>query len=504
MVRVELRGGAAVRVAPRPADRGRWRRMTGELGTKAARGSLWLGAVNLVSKGSQMVVTLALAALLTEGELGVVALAVSLVNLGQVVQSIGVYDVISRTERDSRRMAGTVLTLSVGAGLFLGLVLVAVASPVTEALGVPDAAGPVRLAALGLPFAAAGGVQLALLHRELDFRRRMVPDGGSAVLGAAVTIVFALDGAGPMSLVAGFVCASVAQPLLGALMGGGIRPCWDSRAAVEALRWVAIVGPAAVVAALLVNLDYLAVGRLLGPEAVGVYSLAYRLAWVPYITVAIVLGAVAFPVFTRLCRRDGPLREMVSRFTRAVLVLTGGLYLALAVLADRVVLLGARWADAATPLVLLCGYGLGICLLQIWYQAVKATGHARRYLALECSHLGLLVAGLALLTPFGIEVVAAVQFAAAWLMLPIAWHVLARLEAAPPVQELTGIVSRVLAACVLGALPAVLLDQAGSFGSADSVPGALGEGLVLMAGYTAATLAFHRRELLALRRGGLR
>ncbi|WP_410645560.1 oligosaccharide flippase family protein [Amycolatopsis sp. lyj-346] len=474
--------------------------MTTALGTRAVRGSLWLGVVNLVSKSSQMLVTLVLAALFTEGQLGAVALAVALVNLGQVVQSIGVYDVIGRTEGDPRRTAGTVLTLSVGAGIVLAVALAAAAGPLTALLGTPDAAGLVRLAALGLPFSAAGGVQMGLMHRELDFRRRLLPDGGSAVLGAVLTVVLAACGAGPLSLVLGLLATAVSQPLLGALARGGVRPCWDTAAAREVLRWVAVVGPAAVVGALLVNLDYFAVGHVLGPDAVGVYSLAYRLAWVPYIMVAVVLGAVAFPVFTRLRREGAPLGGAVTRFTRAVLVVTGGLYLALAVLSGHVVLLGERWAAAAGPLVLLSGYGAGICLLQIWYQAVKATGHVRRYLALETTHLVLLAAGLATLTHAGIEAVALVQCAAAWLVVPLAWRVLAGLGVAPPVAELAGMSARVALACVAGAVPAVALGR--WFG--DSLPGAVAEAAVLVAGYAGATVLLQRTALTELRRGGLR
>jgi O-antigen/teichoic acid export membrane protein len=475
--------------------------MTDTLGSRAVRGSLWLGVVNLVSKSSQMLVTLVLAALLTEGQLGAVALAVALVNLGQVVQSIGVYDVIGRTELDPRRMAGTLLTLSVGAGLLLAAALVAAAGPLTTLLGTPEAAGLVRLAALGLPFSAAGGVQMGLMHRELDFRRRILPDGGGAVLGAALTVLLAACGTGPVSLVLGLVGTAVAQPLLGTLVGGGVRPRWDTAAAREALRWVTVIGPAAIVAALLVNLDYLAVGHVLGPAAVGVYSLAYRLAWVPYIMVAVVLGAVAFPVFTRLRREGRPLGEAVARFTRAVLVVTGGLYLTLALLADRVVLLGARWADAAGPLVLLSGYGAGICLLQIWYQAVKATGHVRRYLALETTHLVLLAAGLVLLTDAGIGAVAAVQLGAAWLVVPLAWRVLRGAGVAPSWAELAGTLGRVVLACAAGAVPAVALAQAGWFGTATSWPGTVAEALVLVAGYVGATLLLQRNALAELRRG---
>lgn len=115
--------------------------MSSGLGTRAVRGSLWLGAANLVSKSSQMLVTLVLAAVLAEAQLGAVALAVSLVNLGQVVQSIGVYDVISRTERDPRRMAGTMLTMSAVAGVLLAAALVAAAGPITALLGTPGPPG---------------------------------------------------------------------------------------------------------------------------------------------------------------------------------------------------------------------------------------------------------------------------------------------------------------------------------------------------------------------------
>lgn len=475
--------------------------MTSRLGARAVRGSLWLGVVNLVSKSSQMLVTLVLAALLTESDLGLVALAVSLVNLGQVVQSIGVYDVISRTEHDPRRMAGTVLTMSVAVGAVLAVVLLVAAEPITALLGAPDAAPLVRLAALSLPFSAAGGVQMGLMHRDLDFRRRLLPDGGGAVLGGAVTVVLALHGTGPAALVIGLLCTAVAQPVLGTLVGAGVRPRWDAAAATEAMRWIAVVGPAAVVAALLVNVDYLAIGHVLGPDAVGVYSLAYRLAWVPYIMVAVVLGAVAFPMYTKVIRagHNDRLPAAVSRFTRAVLVVTGGLYLALAVLSDRVVLLGARWAPAATTLILLSGYGLGICLLQIWYQAVKATGHIRLYLALETTHLVFLVVSLTALTRHGVQAVAAAQLVAVWSLVPLTWWALSRLAVAPAPRELADLAVRLIAAGAAGAIPAVALNRAGFFGAADHLPGALAEAVVLVLGYAAGTWLAQRGALGELR-----
>ncbi|MEU4745563.1 oligosaccharide flippase family protein, partial [Actinosynnema sp. NPDC023658] len=351
------------------------------------------------------------------------------------------------------------------------------ADAIALAVDAPPAAPRVRLAAVSLPFSAVAGVQMGLLHRDLDYRRRLLPDAGGAVLGAVVTIALAVAGAGPYSLVSGVVCTAVAQPVLAVVVGVRVRPVWDADAAAEAARWIAVVGPGAVVAVLLINVDYLAIARVHGPEAVGVYSLAYRIAWVPYILVAVVLGGVVLPLCAKLLREGQGLSEVVGRFTSAVLVVTGGLYAVTAVLADRVVVFGARWEAAALPLALLCLYGLGISLLHLWYQVLKAAGHARRYLALEVTHLVALVGGLLVFTRQGVVAVALVQVAAAWLVVPCTWWALARRGIGPPLRALVRGVAGVVAAA--GCCAAVAFLAGDVFGPPGSVVGALGEGVVL-------------------------
>ncbi|WP_158883500.1 oligosaccharide flippase family protein [Amycolatopsis anabasis] len=478
--------------------------MSERLATAAVRGSLWLGLINLISKGSQVVVTVALAAFLTEGDLGLVTFVVSLVNIGQVVQSMGVYDLISRAESDPGRTAGIVLTLSVGTALVLTGVLLVTARPIAALLGSPATAGLLQFAALCLPFSAVGGVQMGLMHRELNFRRRLFPDAGSAVLGAVVTVVLAVCGEGPRALVFGLLCTAIAQPLFAFLAGVRVRPRWDRARAGEALRWVGVVGPAAIVAALLLNVGYPVIGHVLGPEVMGSYSLAYRIASVPLLTVAVVLGAVAFPVYSRLIRsgRSAELPVAVGRFTWATLVATGGLYLVAAALGDRVVLLGERWSTASGVLVVLCAHGLATCLLQGWYEAIRAAGRPRSYLVLQCLHLLVLLVALASLTRFGVLAAAASHVLAVWLLLPVAWFVLMRLDLAPSARGLARQVTGLLVAALVSAVPVLVLDGLGCFGPPTSVLGALAEAVVLLTAYAAATVLTQRKavqELCALR-----
>ncbi|SMD20987.1 oligosaccharide flippase family protein [Lentzea albidocapillata] len=459
----------------------------------AVRGSLWLFAVNLVSKSSQIVVTLALALFLTEADLGAVALVVSVVNIGQVVQAMGVYDIVSRTALDPLRTAGTVLTMSVATGAALTAIIIAAAHPIAAALGAPEAAGMLRLAALTLPFTAAGGVQMALMHRDLDFRRRMLPDAGGMLVGAAVTVTLAANGTGPTALVLGLLCTAVAQPVLAAVAGARIRPVWDQEAAAEAAKWLAVVGPGALIAVLLINVDYLAIGHVLGPEAVGGYSLAFRIAWVPYIMIAVVLGGVLFPICAELVRsgRRDRLPATLHRFTIATLVVTGGLYVVVALSAQGIVVLGEQWAGAAGLLVLLCGYGLGLSLLHVWYQVIRAAGHARQYLALEAAHLVLLLTALVFTTQRGPAAVALTQVTVVWLLVPVTWLVLARngLAFPVPLRAIAG-VGGAAAACL--AISTVLPDST-------TVTGLIATGLLLLATYCAIALPLNRTVLIGLK-----
>ncbi|MCO1658244.1 oligosaccharide flippase family protein [Pseudonocardia humida] len=473
------------------------------LGASAARGTLWLGLVNLISKGSQMAVTVVLAAFLTENELGLVTLAVSLANIGQVVQSMGVYDVITRTRRDPDAMAGTIFTASVAIGLVLAVAGVLGSDVIAGLLGAPEAAPLIVLTALSLPFTAAGGVQMGVMHRTLDFKRRMLPDAGSAVTGAAVTVALAGAGVGEYSLAIGVLCTAVLQPLLGVLAGVRIRPRWDRAAAAEAGRWTAVVGPAAVVAILLINVHYPILARSLGADAVGVYSLAFRIAWVPYIMIAVVLGAVAFPVYTRLKQLNAGMSAAVGMFTHLLLVIVGGCYIVALLLADHIVVLGQRWEPAVPVLMLLCAWGLALCVLQTWYEAIRAADKPKWYLALQATHLVLLAVGLSIAAPFGLVPAAIAQASAAIVLLPVAWFALRGAGVAPPVS----VMARSLLGPAAGALGCLAVSRgAAAIGLLDdpsSLPVALGLGVALLATY-AGVVSLVDRAAVAQMRGLLR
>lgn len=358
----------------------------------AGKGSAWLALINLFSRGAQMGMTIVLAAIFTQQEMGLVALVLAVLNIGQVIMSMGVYDLIAHAP-DPRAAAGTVATMSVGVATVFAALCVGGAPVLAQILGAPDAVNLIRAAFLSLPFTAYAGVQLAFLHRGLDFRRRLIPDAGSAITGAVVTIVLALAGVGVMSTAIGVVTTAVLAPLLGLLIGVRVPFVFDKDLARQALRWAGLVGPAAVLGLAVQNADYLVITRMLDTAATGVYSVAYRIAFVPFLIIGIVLGSVAIPVYTQLQRDNAHSRipEMIGRF----LGLTGasviGLCVVVAAMADHVDLLGTRWSGAAWPMRVLCLYTIGMSLLTTLASALRACGRPGRFLWSQIAHFVILI-----------------------------------------------------------------------------------------------------------------
>jgi PST family polysaccharide transporter len=468
----------------------------------AGVGTLWLGAITILTRGSHMMVAVVLAAFLSPADLGLVAVAVTLFNVGAVLQVMGVNDVIARTAGDPDRMAATMMSLSVGIGAVLALLGVLLAEPLATLLGEPAAAPLVRLTMAGLPFAAAAGVQMGVMHRALDFRRRLIPDGGAVIAGGVVTVVLAAGGAGAYSLAIGILTISVLQPVLGVLVGIRVRPGWDRRAAAEAVRWMWVVGPGALVAVLVLNVGYVAVARSLGPDEAGLFALAFRIACVPFLVLAMVLGAVAFPAYSRMIREGdrADLPAATARFTHAVVVTAGGTCALIALLSGHVGLLGAQWRPTAPVLVVLAGWALAFCLLHSWLVAVRAAGPPRAYLALQIAQLAILIVLLAILAPTGVTPTAVAYVMSAAVLLPPAWLVLRRAGAAPTSRPTARAVLHTAFAAALTWAVHIVLTRSGLLIRPDDVSDALIDAVLLASVYAGVLVAVDPEVRLLVRR----
>jgi lipopolysaccharide exporter len=266
----------------------------------AAREVPWALLTYAVSRGINVLTTVALSRVVTPREFGLVALAALTIQTISMFNDLGLGGaLITRQDLDERSM-GTMLTLMLGMHALITIVLVAIAPLVADLFREPRLTGILIALAATVVLAGASWFQEALLQRELRFRRRFVSQLVQSATYAVVALSLGIAGAGVWSIVIGQAAAmTVYSIVLLFLAPIRVRPAFDraaARMAFGAGRGFMVQGG---LDFLRRNVDYFAVGRFLGARNLGFYSMAYRIGELPYAAIADPVARVSFPAFAR-------------------------------------------------------------------------------------------------------------------------------------------------------------------------------------------------------------
>lgn len=264
------------------------------------------------SKAITIVATVVLAGLLSPSDFGVVALSFLAINLIGLFRDLGLGGALVLRRDLDRRGTGTVLTLMVGMGFTLALLIALLAPLVAELFAEPRMTGVVRVLALTLLFGGLNWFYETLLQRELEFRARTIASMTMSLVYASTAITLAALGAGVWSLAVGWAAGWAAQSVaLLAVAPYRVSPAFDSRAARSVFRTARGFLAQGALTFAYQNVDYLAVGRILGAGPLGLYGMSYRLSELPYWALADPIAQATFPGFARMRERG---EEIVSAF----------------------------------------------------------------------------------------------------------------------------------------------------------------------------------------------
>ncbi|MDB5897350.1 MAG: polysaccharide biosynthesis protein [Ramlibacter sp.] len=353
---------------------------------------------------------LVLTRLLVPEAFGVMLIANATWLVVTLASDLGFRQVIVRSPRAAEReFLDTVWTLKLLQGVLVAVLLllsaVAISGagstkliPAASTLADPELPRVIAWLGLAALLGATESTKLATAMRELQLARLVAIDLGSQLLGLAVTITFALAGAGVASLVAG-TCAAAACRAAGShvlLPGTYDRLHLDPRACREVLAFGLPVLLTSCAGCIVANGDKLILGWVLGASSLGAYAIAVLLISPFHDLLSKMLGQVAYPALSRVYASDAAaLRRAYLRMrgvTDLGCVVTAGL---LATCGDTVVrvLYDDRYAEAGTFLCV-----LAISLLGIRYRLLSyvflVIGRPRLMLYEQAAHMLALFVGV--------------------------------------------------------------------------------------------------------------
>ncbi|MGZ4758682.1 MAG: lipopolysaccharide biosynthesis protein [Acidimicrobiales bacterium] len=371
------------------------------LGRKVRRGAAWSTAEVAVARLGQFATTAVIARLLDPKDFGVFAVALVVHAIVVNISELGVSAALIRDDDDrATRGAPTVATIAIASSLVLGGLMALSAPLLARLLGSPAASGSLAVMALTLPLAGMAAVPAAFLRRHFRMDRLFLASAANMVATAVIVIPLAIAGWGPMALawswVAGQLLTSV---IIMTYEPGRFRPGWDRNEAGRLVRFGLPLAGANILAFAVLNVDNVVVARMLTPEALGLYVMAFNISGWPMNVFGAVVRSISLPGFSHLQRDGASMPEHYTRSLGTVATLTLPVCAILGGLAVPVVtaVYGEKWVGAAAALTGLCVLGGARILIELTADFLVTLGRTRAVLLAQVPWLIGLVAALVLL-----------------------------------------------------------------------------------------------------------
>jgi len=325
------------------------------------RGGLWAFALRGSSQLLTMVRLVILARLLAPADFGMVGIALLIIAILEAFSQTGLAPALIQRRGGIAEHLDTAWTVSLVRGLVLFTILYLTAPHSALFFKIPEASLVIRLIGLSLLFNGLSNIGIVHFHRELDFKRQFIHQLCGTITDFLVAVTVALLYRNVWALVAGVLAGDLVRLVVSYLIHP-YRPKLRLHLARlrELLGFGKWISGSTVLAFIGSTVDSLAVGRLLGPAALGHYRVAFQISSVPFSEVAQVVGRTAFPAYAKVQDNGALLR----RFYLKIMKLTGMVYLPAAACVVlfahefTAAILGDQWLPMVPALRILAVMGL--------------------------------------------------------------------------------------------------------------------------------------------------
>jgi teichuronic acid exporter len=316
----------------------------------------WSAAGRLAGQLGSWAVTIYIIRILNPADYGLMGMASILIGLAALFNELGVIPALIQSrhmdERLIRKLFGFVIMSTVCVFFLLFLAAPLFSTFFEE----PRLTAVTRALALTMLIGGAAAVPNALLERDLQFKGLSVVEFSAMALGSGTTLILAVLGFGVWALVIGNVVTTTVKTigilivsrfhLMPSFRLQGLRSMFLFGANITGQRILWYVNSSA---------DVLLVGKLLGDQALGVYSVAFQLATLPVSKIFGIVNRVAFPAYARIQDNNSQANDYFITSVRLSWLVFCPILWGMSSVSREFVqaFMGDKWADAGIVLALI-------------------------------------------------------------------------------------------------------------------------------------------------------
>jgi len=319
--------------------------------------------------------------IISKEEFGVANIVLAIFAILESINEMGLGVALVQKDNISKNQVSSLFWLSFFISITLYPILFFLAPVFAHFYEASQLSDLIRVYGLVLIIYSLNLVPRNMLMKNLQFKQLAVIDNISMLSASVIMIFSAWKGYGAFSIVFGDIANRFFQ-FVGCYIVHPFVPRLTFK--FSKIRDMFFFGAYATGSKLLYNLythsDYLIVGKVFGLEALGIYTLAYRMIADPVRALAGVVNQVAYPTFSKLQNDLERLKKYFFAIARFSLLIVSSILVVVVVFMDWILSIGGyeKWLDAVPIAYVFAGVGVVRSISPLIPQLLNAMGQAKK------------------------------------------------------------------------------------------------------------------------------
>ncbi|CEG22110.1 Lipopolysaccharide biosynthesis protein WzxC [Planococcus massiliensis] len=320
----------------------------------------------LITSLLQIVQLVVLGRILGPAVYGILALVQIVIQFAQMYMDMGLTDAIIQKEKISKIQLSSLYWVSIFTGIGIFILLFFAAPLLASLFDHAELKGMIQVVGISFVIIPFGLQFQTIASKNLEFSQITKNEIAASFIGVSLTIFLAaFMAAGAWSLVFGHIASSLVRTVPWAVAGfrnPETRPAlvfsWKS---ITELIVFGLYRLGTTTANYFnTKIDQIIIGILMGPQILGIYSMAMNLIMQPIQKLNPMITRVSFPVFAKIQQDQKRLQKAYLFIIQLIMTLNAPFFSGLIVLAPFLVplLLGKEWTEAIVIVQILCFYAL--------------------------------------------------------------------------------------------------------------------------------------------------
>ncbi|AFY81401.1 MOP flippase family protein [Oscillatoria acuminata] len=329
--------------------------------TKVTSSFKWSLLSQLTRQVMQFVTTAILARLLSPSDFGLLGMASIVIGFVGLFMDLGTSAAVIQKKNISDSFLYSVFWMNVGFGFLAMLTLFSLSPLVASFYKEPKLTAILQVLSITFLISGLGILQKSLLERNLEFNKLAKIEIIAVVIGSILGITLAILKFGVWSLISQSltgVCVTTLMLWFSQRWSPRLIFHWREISLVS--NYSLNLTGFTIFNYFIRNADYLLIGKYLGSEDLGHYTLAYRLMLYPLQNISAVIGRVMFPVLCKIQDDNLQFRRVYLRITSCIALMAFPIMAGMWVIAEPLIItiFGWEWQPVIPLLMILAPVGL--------------------------------------------------------------------------------------------------------------------------------------------------